>query len=141
MIRRPPRSTRTDTLFPYTTLFRSDGSADRRQCRGPDPLRHGEGGRPRHAHHRHPAAAQVRWQVRHLRSGLNRVMLPVADARARIVAALPVMPAETVDLRHAAGRVLRSEGRRVGKECVHTCSYRWSQYHKTKKTNTTKIHK
>src|SRR3546814_1418513 len=26
MIRRPPRSTRTDTLFPYTTLFRSTGS-------------------------------------------------------------------------------------------------------------------
>src|SRR3546814_5229099 len=25
MIRRPPRSTRTDTLFPYTTLFRSQG--------------------------------------------------------------------------------------------------------------------
>src|SRR3546814_16816612 len=24
MLRRPPRSTRTDTLFPYTTLFRSD---------------------------------------------------------------------------------------------------------------------
>src|SRR3546814_7473464 len=29
---RPPRSTRTDTLFPYTTLFRSDG-ADRAQRR------------------------------------------------------------------------------------------------------------
>src|SRR3546814_4958069 len=29
MVRRPPRSTRTDTLFPYTTLFRS---ADFRQC-------------------------------------------------------------------------------------------------------------
>src|SRR3546814_6466996 len=27
MIRRPPRSTRTDTLFPYTTLFRSEGIA------------------------------------------------------------------------------------------------------------------
>src|SRR3546814_1923172 len=26
MIRRPPRSTRTDTLFPYTTLFRSSAS-------------------------------------------------------------------------------------------------------------------
>src|SRR3546814_17993244 len=26
MIRRPPRSTRTDTLFPYTTLFRSSGA-------------------------------------------------------------------------------------------------------------------
>src|SRR3546814_8707764 len=35
MIRRPPRSTRTDTLFPYTTLFRSrcfveEGGAQRR---------------------------------------------------------------------------------------------------------------
>src|SRR3546814_11836134 len=28
MIRRPPRSTRTDTLFPYTTLFRSVDEAD-----------------------------------------------------------------------------------------------------------------
>src|SRR3546814_7952654 len=28
MIRRPPRSTRTDTLFPYTTLFRSGGGVD-----------------------------------------------------------------------------------------------------------------
>src|SRR3546814_14250995 len=28
MIRRPPRSTRTDTLFPYTTLFRSRGDGD-----------------------------------------------------------------------------------------------------------------
>src|SRR3546814_14198467 len=27
MIRRPPRSTRTDTLFPYTTLFRSTGAS------------------------------------------------------------------------------------------------------------------
>src|SRR3546814_16403628 len=27
-IRRPPRSTRTDTLFPYTTLFRSDASGE-----------------------------------------------------------------------------------------------------------------
>src|SRR3546814_1607933 len=34
MIRRPPRSTRTDTLFPYTTLFRSIGKA--RQARRRD---------------------------------------------------------------------------------------------------------
>src|SRR3546814_4550415 len=33
MIRRPPRSTRTDTLFPYTTLFRSAPAACRRWCR------------------------------------------------------------------------------------------------------------
>src|SRR3546814_7528959 len=34
MIRRPPRSTRTDTLFPYTTLFRSLAAARERTCRG-----------------------------------------------------------------------------------------------------------
>src|SRR3546814_4702803 len=46
MIRRPPRSTRTDTLFPYTTLFRSardrqkgesQGQARARGCRGTRP--------------------------------------------------------------------------------------------------------
>src|SRR3546814_7494143 len=53
MIRRPPRSTRTDTLFPYTTLFRSagrpgaggaGGAADHRR-----PRRHHRG-----AAHRQP---------------------------------------------------------------------------------------
>src|SRR3546814_8088629 len=33
MIRRPPRSTRTDTLFPYTTLFRSEDGAAGATCR------------------------------------------------------------------------------------------------------------
>src|SRR3546814_16913288 len=32
MIRRPPRSTRTDTLFPYTTLFRSSESSPKTSC-------------------------------------------------------------------------------------------------------------
>src|SRR3546814_11104644 len=63
MIRRPPKSTRTDTLFPYTTLFRSlhpcrrRGAGDRRRRRrlvrrrrlpqGPPgrPLRHRQGPR------------------------------------------------------------------------------------------------
>src|SRR3546814_7843379 len=40
MIRRPPRSTRTDTLFPYTTLFRSlDGWAMEARVYAEDPLR------------------------------------------------------------------------------------------------------
>src|SRR3546814_6631341 len=34
MIRRPPRSTRTDTLFPYTTLFRSAGHDSRDESKG-----------------------------------------------------------------------------------------------------------
>src|SRR3546814_9195679 len=36
MIRRPPRSTRTDTLFPYTTLFRSEPGS---RAAGPGALR------------------------------------------------------------------------------------------------------
>src|SRR3546814_20365225 len=40
MLRRPPRSTRTDTLFPYTTLFRSAGHAGREV--GIDQVRHAE---------------------------------------------------------------------------------------------------
>src|SRR3546814_17403941 len=52
MIRRPPGSTRTDTLFPYTTLFRSDALGagavaqpdDRARGR---PDRHGQGGENR----------------------------------------------------------------------------------------------
>src|SRR3546814_3104196 len=41
MLRRPPRSTRTDTLFPYTTLFRSRGHRHRRLCdvRWPQDIR------------------------------------------------------------------------------------------------------
>src|SRR3546814_7581864 len=37
MIRRPPRSTRTDTLLPYTTLFRSAGGNLRRPAARPHP--------------------------------------------------------------------------------------------------------
>src|SRR3546814_9408340 len=37
MIRRPPRSTRTDTRFPYTTLFRSLGRAGPAPDAGRDP--------------------------------------------------------------------------------------------------------
>src|SRR3546814_15295446 len=43
MIRRPPRSTRTDTLFPYTTLFRSHRRNQRAGDEGADAggeLRH-----------------------------------------------------------------------------------------------------
>src|SRR3546814_13016282 len=46
MIRRPPRSTRTDTLFPYTTLFRSVGVAAHIRAHRiihPRPLQRGVG--------------------------------------------------------------------------------------------------
>src|SRR3546814_5700315 len=68
MIRRPPRSTRTDTLFPYTTLFRSpdlDLLARDRSPRGGDARDRGRhrigavvvgGGRAVAAERLHPAA-------------------------------------------------------------------------------------
>src|SRR3546814_14407458 len=46
MVRRPPRSTRTDTLFPYTTHFRSRSD--------------GRNGYERHEHARHVPAAEQR---------------------------------------------------------------------------------
>src|SRR3546814_10856799 len=62
MIRRPPRSTRTDTLFPYTTLFRSGRDCYLR-LRRLDDLRSGTRARLRHrlgrigADHRLPVRA------------------------------------------------------------------------------------
>src|SRR3546814_1410000 len=58
MIRRPPRSTRTDTLFPYTTLFRSPRSPFAPEVRLPGARRLRAGaGQPRAAGH---AARAVR---------------------------------------------------------------------------------
>src|SRR3546814_7586937 len=45
MIRRPPRSTRTDTLFPYTTLFRSKATEQSRNRIGFDLVGRAPGGR------------------------------------------------------------------------------------------------
>src|SRR3546814_1474796 len=51
MIRRPPRSTRTDTLFPYTTLFRSKDARIERAGAGPFGQRPGEARDPRSEEH------------------------------------------------------------------------------------------
>src|SRR3546814_2240187 len=53
MIRRPPRPTRTDTLFPYTTLFRSGSRADHRLR--PEQLRAEHPHRRAHPPEREPA--------------------------------------------------------------------------------------
>src|SRR3546814_5946824 len=67
MIRRPPRSTRTDTLFPYTTLFRS-----------PVHLRHGDV-------HQHDVWLQVGDQPHGLLAvvGLTHHVEALIDHRAR----------------------------------------------------------
>src|SRR3546814_20836431 len=58
MIRRPPRSTRTDTLFPYTTLFRSPQEECRGAVRDPEPRRH-HGKQHRARDHRKLPAAHI----------------------------------------------------------------------------------
>src|SRR3546814_5420977 len=62
MIRRPPRSTRTDTLFPYTTLFRSREGADFRFA-----------GRPSHDHEFLPQRALDLQPVHRAAAGIKRI--------------------------------------------------------------------
>src|SRR3546814_2385039 len=75
-IRRPPRSTRTDTLFPYTTLFRSRGAGARAArpgaiCRPEDMAarRHPDQDRPdEHGRRAGGARAAARLSPRRIRS-------------------------------------------------------------------------
>src|SRR3546814_11526624 len=110
MIRRPPRSTRTDTLFPYTTLFRSRDAAAAVQA-----LWRVEAARP--------AAGLARRNAGSDREGAGRVRV-AADTNV-------VVRYLTGDDEQQAGdaKAARSEERRVGKECVRTCKSGWSPYH------------
>src|SRR3546814_18235364 len=105
MIHRPPRSTRTDTLFPYTTLFRS-----------------------------HPQSPSIRRKIRNFFC-LQQILFPAPARENRFIKSArfqaflqnnPKIPTTFP----AAERVWqgRSEERRVGKECVSTCRSRWSPY-------------
>src|SRR3546814_2062164 len=53
MIRRPPRSTRTDTLFPYTTLFRSPRAGRLRRAADRAAAHRPRAARPAHVHRAH----------------------------------------------------------------------------------------
>src|SRR3546814_3894015 len=85
MVRRPPRSTRTDTLFPYTTLFRSLAAAGRGALRGPEPdvgPGHLQPGRPEGEDLRRPASAHRPHRPGHA-PRLNRGSGPVAQRSPR----------------------------------------------------------
>src|SRR3546814_16439024 len=124
---RPPRATRPDTLFPYTTLFRSTGRL---------PANHAERRRP-------PVAVADPERAPDKATGV----LVLADgsviwghglgAEGQAVGEVCFNTALTgyqevmTDPSYAGAR------KRVGggKECVSTCRSRWSTYHKKKKTN------
>src|SRR3546814_11629239 len=135
MIRRPPRSTRTDTLFPYTTLFRSPAeplAADRssRSPRAP----------ARRAPDLRPAGGDT--IGRDPDSGSRSVAFhasPHSSRRARAAATAHRAVARFPNRISPEPGNLRSEERRVGKECVSTCRSRWSPYHKKKKKKKKKI--
>src|SRR3546814_6292558 len=86
MIRRPPRSTRTDTLFPYTTLFRSAGARGRGWCRRAFRRHQHDPRRLRRDHAAEPRALGDRGAVRHAGIAVPReigrahVRTPVTNA-------------------------------------------------------------
>src|SRR3546814_19150041 len=138
MIRRPPRSTRTDTLFPYTTLFRSARSGLWRF-----------------------AAPEYYALALEISIGIATYIFVTGDAQSErlltpaLVAAIMVanlVPAMALivltgsriararAVRSMAGgsgrlhvRLVRSEERRVGKEGGSTCRSRWSPDNTKKK--------
>src|SRR3546814_12164291 len=115
MIRRPPRSTRTDTLFPYTTLFRSDRllvdtlTAASNAQRGKAP------------------------ETRLLFRVVFRLLAAKVLQDRHHPYAQGWDAADLASILRAIESYYRSEERRVGKECVRTCRSGWSPYHKKKK--------
>src|SRR3546814_12823061 len=120
MIRRPPRSTRTDTLFPYTTLFRSLRVEIAAYWRARERAQlDAERWRDRLLA---DDAAITEWVAAHPGIEVQPLRTLIRNAR-RERAVLEAAAAEN----HEAGP--RSEARRVGKECVSTCRSRWSPSH------------
>src|SRR3546814_14774066 len=137
MIRRPPRSTRTDTLFPYTTLFRSYSAGVIVTCLalGAVILLLRAGGE------------SIGWafqlQNPYIVLGLLLLTLAIGLNLAglfelpSLALGNPASPRNGPSGAFMTGILAafiatpctgRSEERRVGKECVSTCRSRWSPY-------------
>src|SRR3546814_20311063 len=125
MIRRPPRSTRTATLFPYTTLFRSG------PARGSD----GEGASLRRLCPRDACGGRGAWRHRLYVGIWAGLLVPSCRLRPRLAR----QPGRTSRASRGAGGLVggergrqpatSSEERRAGKERVSTGRSRWSPYH------------
>src|SRR3546814_14947382 len=129
MIRRPPRSTRTDTLFPYTTLFRSNQILQSQSCQllGQDEVQ-------KLLDTLQAAAPQLVGNITKALSlqTITQVLqtlldesVPVRDFR-RIVEALAGVAHRTQDPAELTELIRpRSAERRVGKEGVSRFRLRW----------------
>src|SRR3546814_19902031 len=151
MLLRPPGSTRTYTLCPHTTLFRSTPILFPGAIRGPTrtwPASCGSRGTGFSFHHishgvqRHQAHFAWRTAIAGSRGTDTRVFtgdlgeMPAVRSASgpQLGGALSYVHVPMAS--HAAscdftmcGRYGRSEERRVGKECVSTCRSRWSPDH------------
>src|SRR3546814_12659263 len=131
MRRRPPRSTRTDTLFPYTTLCRSNAAANDAARGAACPCRAGKsdlqlaqaiGQQPQGA-----IEANIGINALH-RAGLLAASVGAAPMQSAFGQVLLGAVEHAPQVRTAVVEPARSEERRVGKECVGTGRTRWSQY-------------
>src|SRR3546814_13239708 len=114
MIRRPPRSTRTDTLFPYTTLFRSAGAVDIGELpRGADGI----------------VLHRVSSGTDDFADYLDELIARDAEGLRQPRINRPIVLVDPCCEHDRHPIIFRSEERRVGKECVSTCRSRWSRYH------------
>src|SRR3546814_14423452 len=137
MLRLPPISQRTYSLFPSTTLFRSPSSTSLHADQTPQG-----------------SALTPISQFRHLATMRASVVLPTPRVPVSRIAGCSLSPANACDSalttcpcpitsdnmrgRYLRASARRSEERRVGKECVSTCRCRWSPDHSKKKNNTQK---
>src|SRR3546814_14570215 len=123
MILRPPRSTRTDTLFPYTTLFLSgradDGTAEDLRRVGAGVQREGDQGIPVGILQEGEALAEVDHELH-----LAEAVVQQEHLHQERCAAEEIGEGPDRAVHQRIGRD-RSEERRVGKECVSTCRSRW----------------
>src|SRR3546814_15099112 len=134
MIRRPTRSTLTDTRFPYTTLFRSN------------PLMPGNYDWPVQMSLRFSSVIYYFLLMALFALGSNSARAIVGAGLISILAWtggvvwVALLPNTLIDpppalagasglLRYLDPYYVRSEERRVGKECVSTCRSRRSPYH------------
>src|SRR3546814_20899037 len=133
MIRRPPRSTRTDTLFPYTTLFRSFGSSGdslswllHRQRR----IKSRRGRNPDLRGFKRSAVGYAK--VSCVLAAGGRDKRPLDGARPNRDSLSRRGKIGTRPTRHGV-TPSRSDESRVGKECFSTCRSRWTRGHLKKK--------
>src|SRR3546814_19178174 len=129
MIRRPPRSTRTDTLFPYTTLFRS---AHRHSARWtPENVPGRIAAAAPQALLVPPGCEDEKGREQPGRSDLHREIGNRVHRDVERPADVRQQRQDMEDGNDNGPEAMRqrSEERRVGKECVRTGIYRLSPHH------------